>query len=71
MEIFYTLHAEDQIIERKIEKVWVEETIKFPDITRRKENKYYVIKRLNGKVLKVVYVRERYIKVITSYYIVK
>jgi hypothetical protein len=71
VEIFYALHAEEQISERKIEKIWVEETIKFPDITRRKENKYYVIKKPNGKVLKVVYVRERYIKVITAYYIVK
>jgi len=33
MDITYTHHAEDQIKERKVEKVWVEETIKYPHIT--------------------------------------
>lgn len=65
----YTLHAEEQIIERKIEKVWVEETIKFPDITKRDGSKFYVTKKLNGKTLKVVYVKEKYIKVITTFFI--
>ena len=69
MEIKYTLHAEEQIKERKILKVWVEETIKSPNETKRKEQKYYVAKKLNGKTLKVIYVKEKYIKVITSFFI--
>jgi len=69
MRIIYTLHAEGQVKDRKIPKIWVEETIKSPDITKRDGHKYYIIKKLNGRTLKVVYVRERYIKVITSFFI--
>lgn len=57
MDIFYTNHAEMQINERKIQKVWVEETIKRPDLTKNLGNKFYVTKKLNGKTLKVVYVK--------------
>lgn len=71
MDINYTLHAEEQIKERRIEKVWIEETIKFPDQTKRLDNKHYVVKKLNGITLKVVYVKQRYIKVITVFKIRK
>ena len=69
MQIIYTRHADLQIKERKIHKVWVEETIKLPDEVRRNGNKHYAVKKLNGSTLKVVYVREKYIKVITSFFI--
>ena len=69
MEIKYTLHAEEQIKERKILKVWVEETIKSPDKTKSAGHKFYIIKKLNGKTLKVIYVKEKYIKVITTFFI--
>jgi len=67
MEIHYTFHAEEQIHERKIEKVWVEETIKGPDLTKHIGHKYCVTKKLNGLTLEVVYTKERYINVITVY----
>lgn len=35
MEIVYTVHSVIQMRERKVENVWVEETIKFPDETRK------------------------------------
>ena len=69
MKIIYTSHAEEQIKERKILKLWIEETIKSPDDTKRTENKFYIIKRLNGKTLKVIYTKENFIKVITSYFV--
>ncbi len=70
MDIVYTLHAEEQIQQRKIESVWVEETIKSPDYTKRKKpNKYIVKKKLNGKSIEVVYVKEKYIKVVTVYWL--
>lgn len=69
MQIVYTKHAELQIEERKIQKVWVEETIKAPDGVKRNGNKYYAVKKLNGETLKVVYVKEKYIKVITSFFL--
>ncbi len=69
MRIEYTLHAEEQIKERKIHKIWVEDTIKYPDITERDANKYYATKKLNGTTLRVVYVKESYIKVITTFFL--
>jgi len=58
MDINFTLHAKEQIEERKILKIWVEETIKSPNETRHYGNKYYVVKKLNGRTLKVVYVKQ-------------
>ena len=69
MDIVYTKHANEQIKERKILNIWVEETIKSPNQTKTNGNKHYVTKKLNGKTLRVVYVKENYIKVITSYFI--
>lgn len=69
MDIIYTIHPKQQLKERKVEQIWVDETIKYSDIIRRNGYKYYVIKKLNGKTLKVVFVKEKYIKVITAYFI--
>lgn len=69
MDIVYTLHAEQQLEERKIPKIWVEETIRSPDNTKHIGNKFYVTKKLNGRALKIIYVKEKYIKVITAYFI--
>ncbi len=54
MDIRFSLHADQQMTDRKIERVWVEETINSPDETRCVKRKFYVTKRLNGKTLKVV-----------------
>lgn len=68
MRIVYTKHAQEQIEERKIEYAWIESTIKSPDFTERKIlAKYMARKRLNGKSLEVVYIKERYIKIVTVY----
>ena len=69
MNIIYTKHATEQIKERKILNVWVEEAIKSPTQIKINGHKHYVTKRLNGNTLRVVYVRERYIKVITAYFV--
>ncbi len=58
MDIKYTLHAEEQIKERKLEKVWIEETIKYPHSTEREAQKYYATRKLNGRTLRVVYVKK-------------
>ena len=67
MRLMYTFHAQEQIKEREILEIWVEETIKFPDITKHLGNKYIVTKKLNGIILEVVYIKEKYIRVITCY----
>ena len=66
--IIYTVHAKRQIAKRKILHLWVEESIKSPDLTKIDGHKYYVTKKLNGRTLKVVYVKEKHIKIITSYF---
>ena len=69
MDIRYTFHAKQKIEGRKLEKVWIEETIKYPDYTKREGRKYYVTKKLNGMTLRVVYTKENYINIITLYWI--
>jgi len=70
MDIIYSVHAEEQLAERKIDKVWVEETIKSPDHTKKKKpNKYIVKKKLNGRAIEVVFMREKHIKVVTVYWV--
>ena len=71
MDVVYTRHAKYQIKERKVDRIWIEETIKWPDIMKHVGAKYYAAKKLNGKVLKVVYVKESYIKIITLFWIRK
>ena len=67
--IILTAHAKEQMIKRKIIYVWVYETIKSPDIVKHNFHKTYAIKRLNGKVLKVVYIKDNNIKIITTYFL--
>ena len=63
MKITYSLHAQEQMRERNIHPIWAEETVKFPDVTKKFGYKYHAIKKLNGVTLEVVYVIERYIKI--------
>ena len=67
MEIKYTYHARIQNERRKLNRVWVEEAIKNPDVTKREGNKFYIVKKLNGITIKVIYIKEKYIKVITVF----
>jgi len=69
MFIIYTLHAEEQLHERNILKLWIEETIKWPDQIKRQGDKYLVRRKLNGRSIEVVYIKEKYIKIITTYWI--
>ena len=69
VDIIYTVHAEEQRKERNIEKVWIEEAIVSPDYTAREGNKYLVTKKLNGHAIEVVYVKEKYLKIITVYWV--
>jgi len=69
MEIKYTSHVLDKCSERKIEKVWIEETIKKPDRVKNEGYKWYAVKKLNGKTLKVVYIKQNYIKIITVFWV--
>lgn len=67
MEIKYTYHARIQIARRRLEIIWIEETIKYPDTTKKEGYKIYARKKLNGITIEVIYVKANYIKVITAY----
>tara|TARA_Y100000310_G_C20668471_1_gene808954 strand:- start:2204 stop:2422 length:219 start_codon:yes stop_codon:yes gene_type:complete len=71
MKISFSSHAEKRLKERGIKKEAVIETVEFPEYTiKRSNNEIEAYKKLNGKMLKVVYFqKENYIKVITLYYI--
>ena len=69
MEVKYTLHAKYIMKSRKIDKVWVEEAIKSPTKIEKEFDKYYARKKLDGLSIEVVYIKEKYIKVITVYWI--
>lgn len=69
MEIKYTFHSECRAKKRKIKKVWIEEAIKFPDKVEKEFDKIYARKKLNGLTIEVVYVKEKYIKVLSVYWI--
>jgi len=70
LDIIYSEHARKRMIERGIKEEDIKETIEFPDytITRGKEIEAY--KKLNDKMLKVVYIEMgKFINVITIYFI--
>ena len=69
MKIIYTRHALYTLKKRKIEQVWIEEAIKFPDKLEKEFGKYYARKKLNGLSIEVAFEKIKYIKVITAYWI--
>lgn len=65
MHIEFTKHALDRMKKRNISEDEVINTIKFPEKTSKIDEVYYVQKHLGRFMLKVVYIRENYIKVLT------
>lgn len=67
MNIQFTKHSKDQMKERGISEDEVINTIKYPEITEKIKNRYYVQKKTIQGTIEVVYIIENYIKVITVY----
>ncbi len=65
MNIVFTKHTRDRMKKRNISEDEVINTIKYPEKTEKVDDVYYVYKKLDRFTLKVVYIRENYIKVIT------
>jgi hypothetical protein len=66
MNLIFTNHAKQRMIERSINLEEVKEAIDFPDYTISKENKIESYKKINNKNLKVIYSKEgKFIKIIT------
>ena len=69
MEIVFTKHVEDRIKKRKITSDEVINTIKYAEKTIKKEGKYYAQKNIERGKIEVVYEKDKYIKIITVYWI--
>ncbi|MBI2629257.1 DUF4258 domain-containing protein [Candidatus Pacearchaeota archaeon] len=69
MEIVFTEHSKERMQIRKITEEEINEAIKYPEEVRKKEGKYYARKNIGRANIEVVYEKEKYIKIITIYYL--
>ncbi len=66
MKLILTNHAKKRMIERKIKFNQIQDAINFPDYTIRRENRIEAYKRINDKLLNILYVQEgKFIKIVT------
>ena len=66
MNLIFTNHAKQRMIERDIKLEEVKDAIDYPDYAVSKENIVESYKRINNKNLKVIYSKEgKFIKIIT------
>ena len=69
MEIIFTEHVKDRIKKRKITEDEIINTINYPEKTSKREGKYYAQKDIGRGKIDVVYEKDKYIKIITVYWI--
>ena len=70
MEFIFTIHAELRINKRRLTKEEVIDTIRHPDLTLKRHEKYYSQKNLGRGKIEVVHEKtEKYIKIITVYWL--
>lgn len=69
MEIIFTNHCLERMVFRKITRQEVLLAIFFPDKILKKNSKYFVRKNIQRAIIEVVFEREKYINIITVYYL--
>lgn len=69
MKIVFTEHAKERLNKRKITEEEVIEAIKFSEKAVKKKGLYYVQKNIQRANIEIVYEKDKYIKVVTIYYI--
>lgn len=69
MEIIFTEHAKERMKKRGITEDEVIQVVKNPDKTRTVSGNYYAQKNIGRANIEVAYEKDKYIKVITIYYI--
>ncbi len=69
MNIEYTDHAIHKMKKRHIAEDEVASAIKYPENTRKVGDKYYAMKNIGRGSIEVVFIKDKYIKVITVYWI--
>jgi len=65
MKLILTKHAKQRMFERNIKTEEIREVLEFPDYTIVKGNKTEAYKKIDHKNLKVVYMKNKFIKIIT------
>ncbi len=69
MEIIFTEHVKDRIRKRKISEDEIINTIKYAEKTDKRGSKYFAKKNIERGKIEVVYTRDKYIKIVTVYWI--
>ena len=69
MDIVFTDHAKNRIKKRKIKEQEVIDAINNPEKIYQDEGKYYVQKDLSRGKIEIVYQKDKYINIITVYWI--
>ena len=69
MDIIFTEHAKQKLGKRKILEDEAINTIKYPEKTYKEGGKYYSQKDIGRGKIEVVYIRDKYIKILTIYWI--
>ena len=69
MDIIFTLHVKNRIKKRKIRDEEIFDAINNPDKISQEYGKYYVQKDIGRGKIEVVYEKDKYINVITVYWI--
>jgi len=69
MDVVFTIHAKNRIKKRKINENEVIDTIKNPDKIEERYGKYHVQKDIGRGIIEVVYEKDKYINVITIYWV--
>lgn len=66
MNIILTKHAKQRMLEREIKFENIQDTINFSDYTIKKNGKVEAFKKINEKLLKVIYIEKgKFIKIVT------
>lgn len=66
MRIIFTTHAKQRMVEREISLDLIMDALEIPDYTVSSEQKIGAYKKINNRILKVVYEKkDNYIKVVT------
>lgn len=69
MEIRFTRHSKERMEKRKISEDEIAQTVKYPDKLTKIEGNYYAQKNIGRAKIEVVYEKDKYIKIITFYYL--
>ena len=69
MKVIFTEHIKDRIKRRKLTEDEILNTIKYPEKIDKREVKYYAKKNIGRGKIEVVYEKDKYIKIITVYWI--